>query len=194
VGAQRLVEFRASALTLIYQNEQIIISVIMHPESIIKKLNLIKHPEGGYYRETYRSEGIIPKSVLPDTYSGNRNYATLIYYMLVGNDISCLHKLPSDEIWHFYEGSPLLIYMIDTKGKLEIITLGNEIDKGEVFHFVVKAGVWFGAEVVDKSSYSLMGCTVAPGFHFDDDIIGKRDELISMFPQYKELIMKMTND
>ncbi len=154
----------------------------------------MKHPEGGYYRETYRSEGIISENVLPDKYTGDRNYSTLIYYMLTENDISCFHRLPSDEIWHFYDGSQVLIYIIDKNGKLEIITLGNEVNKGEVFHFVVRSGNWFGAELIDKSSYALMGCTVTPGFHYDDFEMGKRDKLLEIYPQHKELIKKLTKD
>ena len=165
----------------------------MNSEEIIKKLNLSKHPEGGYYIETYRSEGIIPGSALPRIYSGDRNHATLIYYMLVGNDISCFHKLKSDEIWHFYYGSPVLIYVINKNGELKTILLGKEIEKKEQFHYVIKAGDWFGAEVADKSSFALMGCTVCPGYHFDDSEIAKRELLLKQFPEHRDLIMRFTN-
>jgi len=166
----------------------------MDYKKIIEKLNLVKHPEGGYYRETYRSEGIIPKPVLSEKHTGDRNYSTLIYYMLVGNDISCLHRLPSDETWHFYSGSPLLIYTIDNKGTLNTVKLGNNLNGGEVFHCVIKAGLWFGAEIDDKSSYTLMGCTVSPGFHFDDFEIANRGELLEKFPAHKEIIIKLTGN
>jgi hypothetical protein len=166
----------------------------MDYKKIIEKLNLVKHPEGGYYKETYRSEGIIPKSVLSEKHTGNRNYSTLIYYMLVGNDISRLHRLPSDETWHFYAGSRLLIYTINDKGKLNTVKLGNNLNEGEVFHCVIKAGLWFGAEIENKSSYTLMGCTVSPGFHFDDFEIASRDELLKKFPQHIETIVKLTNN
>lgn len=159
---------------------------------MIKSLRLIKHPEGGYYRETYRSPGIIQKNALPDVYTGDRNYTTLIYYLLVENDISCLHRLPSDEIWHFYFGSTALVHVIDIKGQLSEIRLGNNLEKGDVFHTVIKAGNWFGAEVLDRTSFSLFGCTVAPGFHFDDDEIGEREKLINSFPVHKDLITRMT--
>jgi predicted cupin superfamily sugar epimerase len=164
----------------------------MDYKKIIEKLNLVKHPEGGYYAETYRSERIIPKSALNEGYSGERNYATLIYYMLTGNDISCFHKLRSDEIWHFYAGSPVLIYLLDDSGKIDIVTLGNNPDNGEVFQYVIKAGTWFGAELKDKSSYALMGCTVTPGFNFEDFEIGKKDELLKRFPLHAETISKLT--
>lgn len=164
----------------------------MDYKNIIEKLKLVKHPEGGHYIETYRSGGIIPKSVLSEGYSGDRNYATLIYYMLTGNDISCFHRLRSDEIWHFYAGSQVLIYIIDDNGKFKTIKLGNNPGKDEVFHCIIKAGLWFGAELAVKSSYALMGCTVSPGFHFDDFEIGSRDKLLKKFPEHKELIIKLT--
>ena len=161
-------------------------------KTIIEKLDLKPHPEGGYFSETYRSDGIIPKDALGGSYSGDRNYSTLIYYLLNENDISCFHRLLSDETWHFYEGSSLLIYIIDNNGKLNVITLGNDIENGEVFHTVIKAGCWFGAELVDKSKYSLAGCTVAPGFHFDDFELADRSELISKYPQLEKIIIKLT--
>ena len=165
----------------------------MKHKKIIKSLKLIKHPEGGYYRETFRSESIIPKSILHKTHKDDRSFATLIYYMLVNDDISCFHRLRSDEIWHFYEGSDVIIYEINEEGKLNKILLGNKKKSRAVYHHVIKAGSWFAAELADKSSYCLIGCTVVPGFHFDDFEIGDRNILLKQFPHHKKLIIKMTN-
>jgi predicted cupin superfamily sugar epimerase len=160
----------------------------------IKNLNLKPHPEGGYYREPYDSQEKIPKKFLPERYKGDRSFCNAIYYLLEKNDFSSFHRIQSDEIWHHYEGSSLLIHVIHPQGKYEILKLGKTLENGEEPQIVVPWGVWFGAELVDKSSLALVGCTVAPGFDFQDFEMGKRTDLLKQFPQHKEIISQLTRD
>jgi len=163
-------------------------------EEIIRSLNLTKHPEGGYYREIYRSNEFIPVEVLENrknTKKPYRNISTSIYYLLVNSDVSLFHRIKSDEIWHFYQGSPLLLHILDEeKQEYRNITLGKDL----IFQVVVPKNVWFSAEILDKSSYSLIGCTVSPGFEFEDFEIAKSQDLISKFPQWENLIKKFTKE
>lgn len=158
----------------------------------IEKLKLKKHPEGGYHREVYRSEDLIREDALPERFKGSRAFSTSVYFLLKGNDISRLHRLKSDELWHFYQGSPLTIHVIGKNGEYSQINLGNNFEKGEVSQAVVPAGFWFGAEVSDAESFALVGCTVAPGFDFSDFELGKRRELLTLYPQHKAIIEKLT--
>ncbi len=162
-------------------------------QKYIEKLQLIPHPEGGYYKEIYRAGEMILQEHLPKRYKSARNFSTSIYFLLEGNQVSNFHKLKSDEQWHFYDGSSIVIYVIDERGNLNKILLGRNIDKGESLQEVIKQNSWFAADLVDKTSFALIGCTVAPGFDFSDFELGKRDELINTFPQLRELIYKFTN-
>lgn len=157
----------------------------------IEKLDLIPHPEGGYFREIYRSEEILHEG-LPERFTGDRCFCTAIYYLLLSGQISTLHKIKSDETWHFYQGSPLELYMISLDGVHTKIVLGNNIAEGEVLQFTVPHGSWFGARPILENSYTLVGNTVAPGFDFDDFEMGNRDELIKSFPQLEQIIIELT--
>ncbi|MDZ7764972.1 MAG: cupin domain-containing protein [Melioribacteraceae bacterium] len=161
-------------------------------KSIIEKLSLQPHPEGGYFREVYRSTDEIKKHGLPDRYKTNRNSGTSIYYMLEGEQFSSFHKLKSDETWHFYLGSPIILHLISREGEYSKIVLGQKILEDELHQFTIINGTWFAAEVKDKKSYSLVGCTVYPGFDFEDFEMGDRFELINKFPQHKEIIKDFT--
>lgn len=170
-------------------------------ELIKKKLSLIELPgEGGFYRETYRSEFLTTHTSArqnkTEGSSGNtRSAVSLIYYLLDGmGNFSAFHRLKSDEIWHFYRGSPVTIYVIDNKGDLTKIRLGNDISHGHQCHVIIRAGLWFGAKVDDSTSYALIGCTVSPGFDYKDFELGTRIELIRMFPQHKAIILSLTNE
>lgn len=166
---------------------------MINAETIIKTLNLKKHPEGGYYRQTYKSEEIIEQASLPDRFSGNRYFSTAIYFLLRETDISAFHKIKQDELWHFYFGDTLTIHMIDQKNNYSKIILGNNIAEGESLQAVVKAGTYFGAKVNNKSNnFSLTGCTVAPGFDFADFEMPDRKELLTLFPQHEKIIQKLT--
>ena len=154
----------------------------------LKKLKLQKHPEGGYFTNTYVSG---KKINLPE-YDGFRSTCTAIYYMLTGNQFASFHTIKSDEIWHFYSGSSLTLHMIYSNGKMEQILVGPNYDKGERFQGIIKSGCWFAATVNDKKSYSLVGCTVSPGFDYRDWKLGDRKKLLKQYPQYEKLIKKYT--
>ena len=158
----------------------------------IEKLKLIPHPEGGYFREVYRSEELLNEDALPPRYKGSRAFSTSIYFLLKGEQKSYLHKLKSDEIWHFYGGSSVKLYTIDAEGKVLQRLLGRNIDAGESMQLVIKRGYWFCAEVSDEKSFSLFGCIVAPGFDFSDFELGDRKELLQLYPQHEELVKKFT--
>jgi uncharacterized protein len=155
--------------------------------------------EGGFYRENYRSDFFtshtssreIKTKVSQDRV---RSTVTLIYYLLDGGHFSAFHRLKSDEIWHFYKGSSVKIYVIDNDRHLTIIRLGNNIDHGEQCHFVIRAGLWFGARVDDSKSFALIGCTVTPGFDYEDFELGTRRKLLRMFPEHKATILSLTNE
>ena len=161
-------------------------------QKIIQNLELLPHPEGGYYKEVYRSKGTISAECLSDSYSGGRNYSTSIYFLLTSDVFSAFHKINQDEIWHFYKGSPILLHIISPKGAYQSVVIGNEIEKGQFLQYVVPGGFWFAAEVIKTSSYSLLGCTVAPGFDFDDFVLPTRKDLISYFPEHKDLITRLS--
>lgn len=158
----------------------------------IELLGLKKHPEGGWFRETYRSSEIIPSNALPERYSEPHSFSTCIYYLLKSGEKSKLHRLKSDEIWHFYSGSPLNLILIDKNGRLSNVVLGQDIGNGEHFHFVVNSGTIMGAFPVDDNASTLVGCTVAPGFEFEDFEMIDRENLIKEFPKHKEIIEEMT--
>ena len=158
----------------------------------IEKLNLVAHPEGGYFREIYRSNELIPLACLPERFNGPRCFGTSIYFLLKSDTFSALHRIKSDEIWHFYLGTPLKIYAINPNGRLSNIILGQNVDAGESFQAVVPAGAWFGAKVTRPDSFALVGCTVAPGFDFDDFEMGERNNLLSQFPHHREIIEMLT--
>ena len=160
---------------------------------IIKKLGLTSHPEGGYFRETYRAKQKINENVLPKNFIGDRNISTSIYFLLDGNQVSHFHKLKSDELWHFYKGSPIILHCLNGDNYKKIF-VGNNFSKGELPQCVIEAGTWFAAEVKNKTSYSLVGCTVAPGFDFADFKLAKRSELLKRFPNREKLISRFTNN
>jgi len=154
----------------------------------IDKLQLIKHSEGGYYREVYRSTEFVHKKNLPERYSSFRSFSSSIYFLLESAEFSAFHRLKSDEIWHFYEGSAVAVLMITPKGEFRKIVIGRNADLNEVYQAVIPKGFWFAAHVKDAASFSLVGCTVAPGFDFEDFEMWKKDELIKLFPQHISII------
>lgn len=158
----------------------------------IEKLKLQAHPEGGFFKETYRSEEMIPKAALPERFSGDRNFSTGIYFLLDKTDVSAFHRIQQDEMWHFYDGSALMLHVIDLEGVYSMITLGKNMDDGQTPQLVVKAGCFFAAEVNDKELFSLTGCTVAPGFDFEDFVMPSQADLIELFPQHEKIIKQFT--
>lgn len=157
---------------------------------IVKLFGMLPHPEGGYYREVYRSAEIIKKDLLPERYKEDRAFSTSIYYMLAGEQVSHFHKLKSDEIWHFYLGSHLIIHILDLNSGYKKIKVGNNLTNGEIPQLVIQKEKYFAAEVSDKNSFGLIGCTVSPGFDFNDFEFGQEAILLNSFPDHIELIKR----
>jgi predicted cupin superfamily sugar epimerase len=158
----------------------------------IEALQLRPHPEGGYYRQTYRATEEIRKEHLPQRFSGDRAFSTAIYFLLEGDDCSVLHRIKQDEVWHHYAGSTLLIHVLTPDGQHSAIRLGKNLTAGELPQAVVAAGDLFGAHVSEPNSYALVGCTVAPGFDFADLELPDREELLRRYPQHRQIIEKLT--
>jgi predicted cupin superfamily sugar epimerase len=161
------------------------------PQEFIEKLGLSPHPEGGYFREVYRASEIIPKEALPQRFSGDRHMATSIYYLLCQGQRSRLHRIHSDETWHFYAGDPLQVVMVSPEGDVSEVLLGSDLAKGQVFQYTVPAGLWFGACLPAGSQFSLVGCTVAPGFDFQDFSFADHALLDAIDCKARELIEKL---
>lgn len=162
-------------------------------ERLIRLLDLKPHPEGGYYRETYRCDEFIPHGCLPSRFHGDRHYSTAIYYLLPAGAVSRLHRIASDEVWHFYLGGPFTVVELKPDGSSDHVVLGPDVMGGQRLQHVVKAGTWFGAYPNAGTDYSLVGCTVAPGFDFADFKIAKRTELLAKYPREKETIERLTS-
>jgi len=159
---------------------------------VIKALGLEPHPEGGFFKETYRSSGKIPKAALGEDFAGDRNYCTAICFLLLPGNFSAFHRLRQDEIWHYYSGSPVYVHVIDKQGNYTRHTVGSDIKNGEVPQLTVRAGCWFASSVKEGSGYSLTGCTVSPGFDFADFELAKREELVKAYPQHEQIIRQLT--
>jgi hypothetical protein len=151
---------------------------------LIAHYQLSPHPEGGYFRETYRAEAKVPGT--------NRSLSTAIYYLLPAGQRSLLHKIGADELWHFYLGDPLLVIELQPGGPAKITRLGPDHSRGELLQHVVPAGTWFGAMPAPGSKYSFVGCTVSPGFEFSDFELGDRDRLLSQFSECREAVLSLT--
>jgi uncharacterized protein len=162
-------------------------------EQLVRRLQLARHPEGGWFRESYRSSQVVSATSLPERFGGVRSYCTSIYFLLERGDISALHRIKSDEIWHFYAGATLTVQVITPEGAHLEMRLGSDLASGASFQAVVPAGCWFGAEVSGTGDYSLVGCTVAPGFDFADFEMGERDELLRHYPAHAEMIRRLTS-
>ena len=157
----------------------------------IDDLQLQPHPEGGHFRETYRAPLILPRSALSG-YGGDRAASTAIYFLLAGDQFSAFHRIRSDELWHFYAGSALIVHVIAPDGDYRPLRLGCDTEHGETFQAVVSAGCWFGSSLCHPDSFALVGCTVAPGFDFADFEMAKREELIAQYPQHRAIIERLT--
>jgi hypothetical protein len=160
----------------------------------IERLALQPHPEGGYYRRTYTAEDTLAASALPERFGGARPASTAIHFLLPAGEVSALHRMQSDELWHFYAGDPLRVHMLHPDGRHESFLLGPDAEEGMVFQAVVPHGVWFGAELAGspEKGYALVGNTVAPGFDFADFELAGRDELVARYPEHRALIRRLT--
>jgi len=157
----------------------------------IDHLHLQAHPEGGFYKETYRSAERISREGLPKRFAGSRNFSTAIYFLLRSEDRSLFHRIQSDELWHYHAGSSLSIFIL-YDDILSIQKLGPALDNGESLQVIVPAGCWFGATVIDANSYTLSGCTVSPGFDFEDFEMADRATLLKTFPAHQSIIEQLT--
>lgn len=165
----------------------------MNAEQIIKMLNMKPlEQEGGYYVETYRSRDRIGSGCLPSRYDGARNIATAIYYLLTAEDFSAMHRVKSDEIFHFYAGDAVKMLLLDSDGGSEVITLGSDIAAGQRPQVFVPAYTWQGCRVESGGQFALLGTTVSPGFEFEDFEKGSRAELTRLCPDQAELITELT--
>jgi predicted cupin superfamily sugar epimerase len=164
-------------------------------QQIIDILKLQPHPEeGGYFIETHRSDEIHLKSTLPTRYGGDRCHSTAIYYMLTPQTYSHMHKLETDEIFHFYAGDPCEMLLLHPDGTSDIILLGNNLAAGQRPQIVVPCGSWQGTRLLPGGDFALMGCTVSPGFEFADYSHAKREALIEQYSEHKERIIRLTNE
>lgn len=158
----------------------------------IDKLGLSRHVEGGSFKETYRSSMMLNQSQLPSSFHNHRNVSTAIYFLLEHGQFSAFHRIASDEMWHFYDGAPLVVYEILNDGTLRTHHLGKNLEAGETFQCVISAGSWFASRCETPEAFSLVGCTVAPGFDFEDFELADRNKLISEYPQHQSLINQLT--
>jgi len=155
----------------------------------IERLDLVEHPEGGCYRETYRSEQSIPGS---GAHPAGRSFSTAIFYLLRSGDVSRFHRLRSDEVFHHYAGSPFILHVLHPGGGYDTVALGHDPERGEVLQAVIPAGAWFGATIESPDTFALVGCSVAPGFEFSDFEPADRAKLIADFPAHTELVERLT--
>ncbi|MFT6996410.1 MAG: putative cupin superfamily sugar epimerase [Cryomorphaceae bacterium] len=158
-------------------------------QDLVDRLDLLPHPEGGYYKETYRSD----LAQLPPNALGikvERNLSTAIYFLLTKGSFSAFHRIKQDELWHHYLGDPIAVHTISPEGEYAKLLLGKDLAKGEFPQHMVKGGTWFASESLGE--YSLAGCTVAPGFDFADFELPPRKLLLDRFPQHSEIILRLT--
>ncbi len=157
-------------------------------EAWIARLGLLRHPEGGWYRETYRAREGIAADALPPRFGGPRALSTAIYYLLRAGERSALHRIKSDEVWHHYAGDPVTLWLVGPTGEARTLTLGGD---GEP-QAIVPAGAWYGARVAEGGAWALMGGTVAPGFDFADFELADRAALLARWPAHRAAIEALT--
>jgi len=166
----------------------------MTAEELIRRLNLQPHPkEGGYFRETYRAAESLQADGLLSRYGAARSVSTAIYYLLTPNTYSALHRLQSDEVFHFYGGGAVEMLQLFPDGSGQTVILGDLASGGHP-QVVVPRGVWQGSVLKAGGEFALLGCTVAPGFDYADYESGRRDDLIARYPQFTDLIRRLTPD
>ena len=157
-------------------------------EGLVRRFDLQPHPEGGFFRETYRSEAHVLRAGSQEP----RSASTAIYYLLANGAHSAWHRIRSDEVWHFYAGEPLLVHVLIEDGTLTSHRLGNALTHaGTTFQAVVPAGCWFAAQCEDPASYALVGCTVAPGFEFSEFELASVEALVEVWPAHRDIIERL---
>jgi predicted cupin superfamily sugar epimerase len=163
-------------------------------EEMIKKLDLKPLPEeGGYYRETYKSsDPTLPAKVFGIDSATTRRLSTAIYYLVTPESFSALHRVKSDEMFHFYSGDPVEMIQIDNSGNLTNFILGADVMNNQTPQVVVPKGIWQALRLKAGGKWALMGTTVAPGFEFEDFELGDRSRLIHQFPKLKTPVTEYT--
>lgn len=159
-------------------------------EEWAEALELSPHPEGGWYRETWRAGETIPQGALSNGFKGDRSAGTCIYFLLRGGFPSRLHRIASDEIWHWYQGAPISVHVLHADGTYQEMSIGQDPSASQTFQAVVPAGAWFGAE--SRGEWSLCGCTVSPGFDFAEFELAQREAMVALFPAHRELVIRLT--
>jgi predicted cupin superfamily sugar epimerase len=169
------------------------LAAMLTARQIIQRLRLVPLTiEGGYFRETYRSTLKLPADALPATYSGDRHVSTAIYYLLTPNTFSTIHRVKSDEVFHFYAGDAVEMLQLWPDGTGKTLTIGNDLASRHEPQVIVPAGVWQGCRLALGGEWALMGCTVAPGFEYADYQAGDREELAAAYPQFATFIVSLT--
>jgi uncharacterized protein len=163
----------------------------MNADKIIEKLNLQPHPEGGFFKETYRSKLTLPQKTITQ-YKEKRNMATVIYFLLKSNQKSAFHRLKTDEFWYYHQGSPLNVYIIYPDGNLQTVTLGNDFSSNQTPQLLLPSGTWFAAKCTAPQHFTLISCSVSPGFDFNDFELAERDKLVKEFPNHQQIITELT--
>lgn len=165
----------------------------------IEKLGLRPHPEGGFFREVFASTDVFEMDNLPDRYPGDRRALSCIYFLLEVGSFSAFHRIESDELWHFHAGDPLTLFLLnpttpegESANALTISHMGPYVDQGQQFTAAIPHGNWFAARVDPGGSYSLVSCTVAPGFDYEDFYLAERDLLLTVFPEHASIIHQLT--
>lgn len=164
----------------------------IHPNAkkLVVQLCLQPHPEGGFFRETYRSGKVVELSAssTPEQWKAS----TGIYFMITDSSFSAFHRIRFDEMWHFYAGDPIEIFELDSAGTMHVTKLGPPFEPDCVCQHVVPGGAWFASRLAGTGDWALAGCTVAPGFDFKDFELANRSDLISQFPAHEEIIRILT--
>ena len=164
---------------------------MLNPQQLVDKYSLQPHPEGGWYKQTYKSTESVAAAALPERFGGDRPFSTAIYFLLEQGNFSAFHRIKSDECWHFYAGDTLQVYVIQQDGTLKIISLGQAIENNELFQYVVPANCWFASRPAPGSTFSFVGCTVSPGFDFADFELANADVLAKEYPQHAAIIREL---
>jgi len=159
-----------------------------------KILGLKPHPrEGGWYVRTYEAEEFVAPEVFADgRYAGARRTGTAIYYLLEPDTFSEMHRLRTDEVFHFYAGDAVQMLQLREGGNGAMVVIGNDLMRGERPQLVVERGVWQGSRLAEGGRWALLGCTVSPGFEFEDYDAGDRAELCAAWPEFVEEIIALT--
>jgi predicted cupin superfamily sugar epimerase len=168
---------------------------MLSADDLIARLKLQPHPrEGGFFCETYRADERLPATILSTRYGGERAVSTAIYYLLRPGTCSAMHRLASDEIFHFYLGDPVEMLQLLPDGTGRTFVLGADIAAGQQPQVVAPRGVWQGSRLREGGAYALLGCTVSPGFDYADYEHGRRAPLLARYPQFAGLIERLTVD